>query len=243
MMERYIGEALTSIMRIVGSAIDGPHSAVLMGGEGSVGSIGDDESLGESTQDAEAWGGPGIVWRPRPPEEVSTDGGAQTLGAEAIGLRVGEELRPIGWRDLRWHRRFPAPAPGTIGLVGYGGGFFSLDDAPDGGGDGSLMTLYCPYDFSGGTPGKAMAITMDPDQGAMMLVHGDGFAVILDETGITMRGDGSTWAKLGAGTFEVVANTIQLRGNVALGANTTAAIPLMPGVASQPTPSVFFSPT
>jgi hypothetical protein len=109
-------------------------------------------------------------------------------------------------------------------------------------GDTGSYTLYCP-EFSGsGAVSGAHMISIDVTNRAIELVHADGFAVMLTKDGIQMRGDDSTWMKLGKGLFEVVAAQIKLRGIVAIGADTSAALPLLPGVATQPTPSVFFSP-
>jgi hypothetical protein len=225
-------------IRALGSAVDGPHNAVIMGGRSPVPGY-DETAETADAQNSPAYGAPGLVWRPRPP--TSHDG--EELAAEAVGARLGEGLFPLAWRDLRLNRRYPAPKPGTFALVGYGGGFVALDDVPNEE-HGTLTTLYCPYEFDGaGVPAKAHAIVLDPAQKALSLIHGDGFAVVLSEDGITMRGDGSTFLSLKAGELTVVASKINLRGNVALGADTTVAVPLLPGAASQPTPSVFFSPT
>lgn len=54
-------------MQITGSSVaDKPFGAVLMGGDGTV--------PGEGPQGAEAFGAPGLVFRPRPPSsETGTD--------------------------------------------------------------------------------------------------------------------------------------------------------------------------
>jgi len=226
--------ALCTFLRVLGSTISGPHSAVLVGG--------DSPMVGERRDDVEAYGAPGIVFRPRPPSTPT--GESNELAAEALSLRTPDGLQPIAWRDLRWNRRFPAPKPGTVALVGYGGGFLSFDDAA--GGASSKATLYVPYGRSDvdGTATKAMTIAIDPEQESMMLVHGDGYAIVMDkDNGVTLRGDDSTWLRVGKGVVEIVAAKQNLRGNVALGSNTAAAVPLLPGPSSQPTPSVFFSPT
>lgn len=228
-----ISNWLFTLLRVTDSVVDGLHSAVIVGGEGAV--AGFDEA--ETAQNSPEYGVPGIVFRPRPP---STHDGDE-LVAESVALRFGENVYPLSWRDLRLNRRFPNPKPGTIALIGYGGGFLSFDDAA--GPDGSITTLYCPYDYDGGTAGKAHAIVLDPTSEAISIVHGDGLAVVLTSDGITLRADESTWLKVSPGKIELVAASISARGIVALGADTAAALPLMPGMASQPTPSVFFSVT
>ena len=78
---------------------------------------------------------------------------------------------------------------------------------------------------------------------SLALVHSSGLAMTMTEAdGIVLRGDEMTRFVVKPGKIEATAGSISLSGIVALGANTAAAIPLMPGVATQPTPSVFFSP-
>lgn len=150
---------VSAVLRVVGSTVVGKHSAVLVGGDGGV--------EGESVTDAEAYGAPGIVFRPRPPSVPS--GEVEELAAEAMALRTPAGLIPVAWRDLRLHRRFPSPKVGTVALVGYGGGFLSFDDAD---GDTTLATLKVPYGA------KAHTITLTPD-GSLTLLHGDGGKVEL----------------------------------------------------------------
>jgi hypothetical protein len=222
------GSLTLSTVAVTNSSVSGPLNAVVMDGDGTA---------DETAQNEDAFGAPGIVFRPRPPSNVvGNDGQRYKVGAEALAARMGDRITPFTWRDLRFNKVFPAPKPGTIALVGYGGGFLSFDDT---GANESLATLYVPY--ANGT--KAHAIIIDPDQESIGIIHGDGGAIVIDkDNGITMRADGSTFATLGPGKFTVVADSINLRGNVALGANTAAAVPLLAGAASQPTPSVFFSP-
>lgn len=228
-----LSNALFTTLKVVGSTIAGPHNAVLVGGDGIGGLSTENNANGEKTTDSEAYGALGLVVRPRPPVQIDEE----TISAEAFSVRTVDGLIPLSWRDVRLNRVFPAPKAGTIALVGYGGGFLSLEDTPDT--LRTAVTLYVPYGD------KAMAIAIDPDQESIMLLHGDGYAVILDaDNGITQRSKtGASWTNLKDDSFKVVAQTISLQGNVALGANTAAAIPLLPGPASQPTPSVFFSPT
>jgi hypothetical protein len=230
---------VVGFLRVLGSTVVGKDSTVLVGGEGQVGALTDDDedTPGEAQLDVEMYSGLGLVVRPRPPETV--DG--RVMAAEAMALRVGGVLTPVGWRDPRLNRKFPAPGPGSVALVGYGGGFLAFDDTDD---LESKATWYVPYAHSNGVPTKAMVIAVDPDGESLMLVHGDGYAVVLDkDNGITMRSKtGASWVNLADDKFEVVATSISLRGNVALGADTSSAVPLLPGSSSQPTPSVFFSP-
>lgn len=232
---------VTTFFRILGSTVVGEHSAVLEGIEGSIGGLDDiiRDSPGEAMTDVEAYGALGIIARARPPEKI----GGKEIAAEGMGIRTPGGTVPLARRDLRLNRRFPSPKPGTIALVGYGGGFLAFDDASSGA--SSKATLYVPYGRSNveATATKAMVVAIDPEQESLMLLHGDGYAVVLDkDNGITLRADASTWVGIKPGKIELVAASISARGNVALGANTMTAVPLLPGILSQPTPSVFFSP-
>lgn len=174
--------AIVVSLRVVGSTIAGRNNAVLMGVEGPSGGLDDfeDEEGGESRTDVESWGAPGIVFRPRPEETI--DG--QVLGAEAKGVRTPEGAIPLAWRDLRWNRMFPAPRPGTIALVGYGGGFVALDDNDD---KTTNLTIYVPYDFHDGVPSKAHSVQIGKDSNGKPILEmssgeGPAFTILGRET-------------------------------------------------------------
>lgn len=230
---------LVTFMRVVGSTVLGRNSAVLVGGEGQVGSLDEDDAddAGERMEDAEAYGTLGLVFRPRPPDPSTG------LAAEVMAVRSGDgKMVPLAWRDLRLNRRFPAPKPGSVALVGYGGGFLALDDSDPTAGAMTKATLYVPYAFSGGVAGKALVVALDPEQESISLIHGDGYAITLaKDTGITMRADESTWMNMKSGETTVASAKIVLQGNVAVGASPTTALPLLAGPASPPCPSLFVS--
>ncbi len=166
--------ALITFCRILGSTVSGTHSAVLEGLEGNVTGLGDTEGdeQGEKMDDTEVYGALGLIGRPRKPEQI----GDELMAAEAMGVRQGGIITPLARRDLRLNRRFPAPAVGTVALVGYGGGFLSFDDAA---GDTTLVTLKVPYARDGsGNATKNHVITVTP-AGTIKLLHGDGGKVEL----------------------------------------------------------------
>jgi hypothetical protein len=205
-----------STMQITGSSIaDKPFGAVLMGGDGTV--------AGEGPQSAEAFGAPGLVFRPRPPsDETGSDGQQYRVGTEALGARMGDELIPFTWRDLRFNKAYPSPKPGTVALVGYGGAFLSFDDTSA---LETRATLYVPYADNT----KCHTIVIDPSQDAIGIVHGDGLAIgMTGAGGIVARADGGTTWTLKPGLFQVVATKIVLQGVVSAGANTTSAVPVSP---------------
>lgn len=209
-----------SHLSVTGSTVYGPHNAVLMGGDSGVGSTTEGEEQGETSQDAEAFGAPGIVFRPRAPQEVSTPDGTQVVGAEAMAARTPDGLVPLAWRDLRFNRAFPAPKPGTVALVGYGGGFLSFDDTAGNVGDrkGSITTWYVPYGFTGGVAAKAHAIVLDPEEEAVSIVHGDGASVLLtDETAIIRSPAGDAFIEVRDGKIILNAVKVIVRGGMLIG--------------------------
>lgn len=200
--------------------------------------------------DSEAFGAPGIVFRPREPETIRTPNGEfyAEVGAEAMVARRGR-LTPLAWRDLRLNLRFPAPKPGSVAMVGYGGGFVSLDDYVPPSQDPGLrpyeilqatrFTIYVPaLTAQQSTPAKAHAIIVDPETSAISVIHADGMAIVLTDEGITLRAGDSTWIKMEDGAITIAASKIVLAGNVALGASPATAVPIAPTVVS---PSVFVS--
>jgi len=216
-----IGNWATALLLIEGSTTSGPHNAVLLGGSGIGGFDSDD---GEVGQDIEAYGAPGIVWRPRVPEEINNE----TIGTECEAVRVSDDLIPVSYRDLRWNRAFPSPKPGTIALVGYGGGFLSFDDV-DGSTNGTIQVLYCPYAFSGGVAGKCHSITLDPEEETVTIVQGDGSSVILDSKGAIIRSpDGSARIEITNGSITIVGN-VTVVGGMVVGVN-----PLVPAAVGVP---------
>ncbi len=231
-----IGNWATVTLLLEGSTVDteGGHSAVLLGG-GGIGGLTSDE--GETTQDLEAYGAPGIVWRPRPPEDI--DG--ERVGAEAVGLRMSDDVMPVAVRDLRWNRRFPSPKPGTVALVGCGGGFLSFDDAD--GGDGTIQVMYCPYAYSGGAPTKAHSILLDPEVESITVVHGEGQSVLMQKDGsIRLQSpDGQTFIQIEDGKITLQGGQVVFNGTIIVG-NPVGAVPLLAGAASPPCPRLLLNP-
>lgn len=233
-----------SFLEITGSTVYGPHSAVLVGGGAGVGSLEEgDEAGGEEAQDAEAYGAPGLVFRPRPPEEVDTPDGKQRLTAEAMAARTADGLVPLAWRDLRFNRVFPNPKAGTVALVGYGGGFLAFDDTSADSGDqkATVETLYCPYEFTNGVPSKAMAVILDPEGEAVSVVHGDGAAVVLTATELVLRSpSGENTLVLDDTELRIYAN-VRVMGRMAVGVptvGTAVALPVLTGTAGAEVPSI-----
>lgn len=195
---------LFGVMRVVGSHLAGPHNAVLISGRGIDGFSDDDaEAPGEKVDDADAFGAPGIVWRPWPATRGPLTGSAPTrdvpVGAEAFYVRTSEGMQPISWRDLRLHEYLPDITPGSHAFISYAGQHLLFEpveqDAGDWSGDpgeeaprvlNGRAVLRVPYARNGaGEATKAHELTFEPN-GAVRLVHGDGSTIELSSDRIAL---------------------------------------------------------
>jgi hypothetical protein len=165
------------------------------------------------------------------------------FGSNVLVGWEGEETHALlVLADPRWIKSLPPEKKGgstQYGVTKNGAKAVSFSQFD---GDTGGYTLYVP-EFGGSDVTGAYVITVDPTQRTIQLIHPEGFAVMITKDGIIQRGDDSTYSKMGKGVFEVVAAKIMMRGVCYLGANAEAGIPLLPALATQPTPSVFFSPT
>jgi hypothetical protein len=207
---------------------------------------GDDQDGGEAAAAQPVFGALGIIARGRP----QTAAGA----VEGVGLRTGDGIAPFALRDPRISAQYPNPKEGAVALVGYGGAFDSNEatfdgtgnktptpgnpDATDGTGaiKSSVRTIYVPYAFVDGVPTKAHVIVVDGTQGneSIAIVHGEGQSIVLTkDKEIIASINAGTWMKMADKEFSVQADAINLIGTVAIG-NPTLALPLLAGVASQP---------
>lgn len=196
----------------------------------------------------EAYSGP-VVFRP----PAGKDRAKPDLLLEALAARTSDGLVPFAFRDERilyWLNRGSdtpsVPKAGQVVYPGYGGAMLSFEVKDSANGPVNVVVLYCPYDRdSNGVPQKAHMVMLDPTPGneAVALVHALGLAITMTEAdGIVLRADETTRLVVKPGSIAGSAGSISWQGNVALGANTATAIPLIPGAATQATPSVFFSP-
>lgn len=136
---------------------------------------------GERNDAASMYGALGLVGRP-------LDGDKEDHH-EVVCLVTSDGLIPIAHRDLRLQMGGSAPQAGVIGLVGYGGGFYSLTPSGAKGANGTLHTAYCPYSFQQGVAQKAHAVVMDPTPGneSVSVVHGDGMAVTMSDGKLVLK--------------------------------------------------------
>jgi hypothetical protein len=197
----------------------------------------EEDGLGERNE-AGIWAALGIVSRPLGPDD---DG----KNAEVVCLRTADGLIPIATKDTRLRMQGSGPHEGTVALVGYGGGFHSLDPV---GGDpqkGTIHVIYCPYNFnSAGVAQKAHVITLDPTSGneSITIVHAEGMAITMskDKEILLKNATGSSTLTMGPNGITVTGQ-INLVGGVVIG-NPLTALPLLAGVASPPCSTLFVSP-
>ena len=213
-------EFITAFCKAVSSSVADDTHAVLVD-LSSTAFPSDDGEQEELSPGQPAFGAPGIVWRPRPPKDDSH--------AEAMALRTADGLEPFAWRDLRWHAAYPAPKEGTIALVGYGGGFHSIEDVPNPSHPTkptSTHVIYAPYG------GKAHVVTLDttPGNESVAIVHGDGSAVLLTKDGVVLKNNtGDAYIELNA-SGGVLNGPWICTGSMSVGG--AAALPvLLPGMA------------
>ena len=207
--------------------------------ENGIPSVQLDDNAGETVEGADMYGMLGVVCRPLPPEIV----GNQSRHADALCVRTADGLQPIAYRDPRLAMAGNAPGNGTVALVGYGGGFHSLDYNTDSNG-GNRHTIYCPYDFDeSGVAQKAHALTLDPTSGnaSIALVHAEGFAVTMTDDELTLKNkDGTAWIRLDNNGITLVGK-VTVNGSMVIGDPLTS-VPLLAGAASPPCSVLFVSP-
>lgn len=215
--------------------------------------VGDDTTTGDAGSDTRdgqmAFSAVGHYVRP----PSKPDAEQPDLLLEALTARTSDGNVPFAYRDqriLKWLNRGSSspsvPKPGQSLIAGYGGAFLSFETKDESNGPVNVVALYCPFDRDGqGVPRKSHMLILDPTNGgAVSLIHSTGLAILMTEAeGIVLRGDATTRLVVKPGEVSITAGRITAQGIVALGANPAAAIPLLPGLASQPTPSVMFSPT
>lgn len=235
--------------RVVGSAISSETKAILtkVTGIGPLDPDVEDGTQGELADDAETFGALGVVSRPLPPSKI----GNRDVHAEVLCMRTSDGLVPISWRDLRLDKAFPAgQKEGSTALVGYGGGFFTLDltAAASGSQKASIGVAYIPYQFDGnGVAQKAHSIILDPTAGneCINLVHGDGHAILMLPNGVTriQSPNGQSFLQIDNSGITLQTPQIVLNGGAVVVGNPIGPIvPLAPGPASPPCPRLFLNP-
>jgi hypothetical protein len=198
----------------------------------------DASGLGEQN-DGIVYGALGIIARPLPPDD-------DELKAEVVCVRTADGLVPISTRDSRITMPGAAPNDGTIALVGYGGGFVSMDavDTQDLE-KGTIQVVYCPYDFdSQGLGQKAHTIILDPTPGneSVIVAHAEGMAITMFDDKLTLKSKtGVSSIVLDDQQIQMSALKITLAGGVVVG-NPASAVPLLAGPASPPSSVLFLSP-
>lgn len=175
----------------------------------------------EASTEETLFGAYGLVSRPRSPTALGT--------TEALCIRTPDGLQPIACRDIRHHKRYPAPGEGDVVLVHDGGGFVALADNADGAGKGTTLTVLAPKLAAvDGAVDKSHALVLDTSTAtnAVALIHMDGMAVTMSKDGnLTIKNkDGSQFINLS--DAEILINgVVKLLGGVVAG-NAVLAQPV-----------------
>lgn len=241
---------IATFARVLGTTISSRTRSVLLdiGGIGGMGEDDTDDDNGEVAPQNDSYGMLGILARPLPPEVIK----GKNFACEVVCLRTADGLVPVGWRDLRLDDLFPNGIPeGRFALAHYGGGFHSLDLTATKNGDqkSTIQTIYCPFDFANGVARKAATVVVDTTPGAehiTLSIGGgtSGFQLSMTEAdGLQVRTpDASTLFNIREDEITLAAKKVTIKGNVYLGSQAEAGVPLLAGPASPPSPSVFVSP-
>lgn len=221
---------LISFGKVVASSLSPRTKAVLLNIVGAAGDTdgGGADEAGETAVNQEMYSALGIVARPRPPSKKD---GVEEY-AEQISFRIGDGLLPFAHRDLRLNRAYQAPKDGSIAMVGYGGGFHSLEDTAQNSGDqkATVQVFYVPYQFSNGVPAKAHVIVMDPTTGneSISIVHADGMAITMMHGGknsvVIKNKAGNAYVEVNDDGVTVNGNTV-INGGATIG-SPTGAVPV-----------------
>ncbi|MGB0973177.1 MAG: hypothetical protein ACPGVG_19815 [Mycobacterium sp.] len=183
------------------------------------------DGIGPQPQESDTWGPVGWFARPKDPVAEAEATPLSPAGAcEAIAWNSPDAAQPMAFRDLRLSSQV-SPDKGDVGMVGYGGGFITIEDNADG--DGSTITLYALRKDSTGAADAAHVVTMDTtaagshiqithESGATVQLHQDG-GVYLSSSGDTSQ----SWLSLADGSDGLVvgAASTTIAGGVHLGAN------------------------
>lgn len=234
--------------KIVATSIEAETGGILgqvLGIVGSLDAEDDDDLAGETSEREDLYGGGGVLFNPLPPETIAN----KKYACDVVYAKRGDNLVPIAYRDLRLSRAFPSGLKkGSTAVVGYGGGFYSLDltSANSGTKKANIHVVYCPYDFDGsGAAQKAHSVILDPTTGneSVSITHGSGIQISMTEAqGILFNIAADSWAQFKSGLAVIQFPKIMVKGVVYLGASAETGVPLLPGAGSPPGPSIYISP-
>ena len=182
------------------------------------------DGIGPQPQEADTWGPVGWFARPRDPVGDAEATALSPAGAcEAVGWNAPDAVHPIAFRDVRLSSQV-SPSKGDVGMVGYGGGFITIEDNGDG--DGSTITLYAlRKNDSTGAAEAAHVLSMDTTEATsnIQITHESGATVQLQQDGgvYLASKDATSWLSLADGSDGCVvgAASTTIAGGVNLGGN------------------------
>jgi len=236
-----IGEFLLAIGKVAASSLSEEAKAILL-------NLSFLEGLGSTPDTSELepmLGPPGFYCRPKPPVTKDQATGIDPEGhAEVVGVRMGDQVVPLGFRDLRLNAQLN-PKVGEVGLIGYGGGFICIKDNDDG--NGSSIALYAMRKKSDGSPDKQSAVSIDTTaaNAHVSIVHEAGQSFTMTKDGhIVMAnaaGDASIILK-DDGQILLNGTAIVLNGSVHMGSSDpTLGVPIIIGASAPGAPSAMIT--
>lgn len=213
-------EMVIALGRIVATRVAGTANAVLANLAMMEATVDDTEA--ETSTDEPMYGPLGFYSRPDAPVSEGMGAGNRPEGqTEVVGLRMGDHVLPIGYRDLRISAKVN-PKEGEVGLAQYRGGFISLKtNATD---DGTDVCIYSVHNTALGVPDKAHCLSFDSTtaNSSVALVHSFGQSFCLTKEGhivlANKQGSGFVLVKDDTGGVVVSAPAITLNGSVTAGA-------------------------
>lgn len=212
-----------AIGRVAATKVSGTLKAIL--GNLAMFDENEDDAEAETSADEPLYGTLGVYFRPEPPVSADdADGNHPAGAAEIIGVRLGNRVYTLGYRDLRLNAKLN-PDEGEVGLVQYRGGFISLktNDSDT----GTNIMLYAVDNDSGGTPDKAHAISMDsePMNSHISLMHAEGQSITLTKDGNIVAANAAGDHYISVESDKIVLNgaAINIVGGAMVGATNPAS--------------------
>jgi hypothetical protein len=214
------GELLVAFGRVVATSLEGAANSILA----DIRVLEDEAEAPDDFDSSELEAlllPPGFYCRPLGPNFAGP--GVEAEGeCEVVALRAGDELVPVGYRDLRINAK-TNPDEGELGLAHYAGGFLSFKLTGDA--DGTAVALYSPRGSDG-----AHVISMDPDasNSHVVILHEAGQSITLNADGqvVIVSPDGANVIEVGDDSVKVNGAEVRMVGSVVLGTETDPTVDL-----------------
>jgi hypothetical protein len=215
-------ELVVALGRVISTSLKGSSNAVL-GNLTSLEGIEDDPDA-ETSGEEPIYGTLGLYGRAAPPVKIGAGAGNSPAGSvEFVGLRVGDQVFPVAYRDLRLNAKVN-PKAGEVGIVQYKGGFIALKDNATA--DGTDVTIYAVHNNGAGVPDKAHAIHLDSStaNASISIMHSYGHSISLNKTGsvVVMNKAGDAMVEVNDDGVTINGAKVAITGGAMLGDSNPA---------------------